>query len=86
MARALEDDTSLSYLNQGLKLVHSNIYGSSFDFKNQSYGTIKRRFHRLQALGCSQEYDIDYSGDSTTSEYGLNPSSSECQTNVEISR
>ena len=82
----MEDDTSLSYLNQGVKLVHNNIYGSSSDFENQSYGTIKRRFHRLQALGRNPKYNIDYSGEGTTSEYGLNPSSSECQTSVEISR
>ena len=77
VVRALEDDGSLSDLNQGLKPGHSSIYnGSSSEFDNQSYSSVMRKFRQV-ALG-SQEYGSEYSGGArnTNGFYAANPSTS----------
>ncbi|XP_010936290.2 proline-rich receptor-like protein kinase PERK15 isoform X2 [Elaeis guineensis] len=72
IVRALEGDTALEDLNEGVKPGQSTYFNSSSDFESGSYSAKMRRFRRT-ALG-SEEFSNEYSGQ--TSEYGLNASDS----------
>ncbi|KAA0061554.1 hypothetical protein IC582_011955 [Cucumis melo] len=86
VVRALEGDSSLSDLNEGVKPGQSSMYSShgSSDYDTHQYNEDLRKFRKM-ALG-STEYGAssEYSG--PTSEYGLYPSgsSSEGQTTREM--
>jgi len=70
IVRALEGDTSLEDLNEGVKPGQSTYFNSSSDYESGSYSANMRQFRRV-ALG-SEEFSNEYSGQ--TSEYGLNAS------------
>lgn len=86
IVRALEGDSSLPELNEGIRSGHGNAYSSygSSDYDTVQYNEDLKKFRKM-ALG-SQEYGAssEYSG--PTSDYGLNPSgsSSEGQTTREM--
>ncbi|KAK8660569.1 hypothetical protein V6N13_051491 [Hibiscus sabdariffa] len=73
VVRALEGESSLSDLNEGMRPGQSNLYSSygSSDFDASQYNEDMKRFKR--ALG-SQEYGASNEYSEPTSEYGLYPS------------
>ncbi|KAE8712569.1 Proline-rich receptor-like protein kinase PERK7 [Hibiscus syriacus] len=75
VVRALEGESSLSDLNEGMKPGQSNVYDSygSSDFDSSQYNEDMKRFRRV--LG-SQEYGPNSEYSESTSEYGLYPSGS----------
>ncbi|KAL9224048.1 hypothetical protein vseg_000122 [Gypsophila vaccaria] len=75
VVRALEGEVSLSDLNEGIKPGHSSKYSShgSSDYDTSQYKEDLKKFRQV-ALA-SQEYGSSEYG-ATTSEYGVNPSSS----------
>ncbi|ERN17500.1 proline-rich receptor-like protein kinase PERK1 [Amborella trichopoda] len=75
IVRALEGDSSLDDLNDGVKPGHSRVYGSygSSDTESGSYTSDVKRFRKV-ALASQEFGSSEYSG--PTSEYGLHPSSS----------
>ncbi|KAL4319343.1 hypothetical protein GQ457_18G000830 [Hibiscus cannabinus] len=85
VVRALEGESSLSDLNEGMRPGQSNLYSSygSSDFDASQYNEDMKRFKR--ALG-SQEYGASNEYSEPTSEYGLYPSgsSNEGQTTREM--
>ncbi|XP_077233306.1 proline-rich receptor-like protein kinase PERK15 [Tasmannia lanceolata] len=76
IARALEGDSSLEDLNEGVKPGQSTPFGSngSSDYDTGSSYTSDMRKFRKMALGSGEFGSNGYSG--PTSEYGLHPSSS----------
>ncbi|KAL0921856.1 hypothetical protein M5K25_008970 [Dendrobium thyrsiflorum] len=72
IARALEGDSSLDDLNEGVKPGQSMLFSSSSDYDSGSYASNISRFRRV-AFG-SNDISQEYSG--RTSDYGLNPSTS----------
>ncbi|KAE8718798.1 Proline-rich receptor-like protein kinase PERK5 [Hibiscus syriacus] len=75
IVRALEGESSLSDLNEGMRPGQSNVYSSygSSDFDASQYNEDMKNFRR--ALG-SQEYGASNEYSEPTSEYGLYPSGS----------
>lgn len=76
IVRALEGDSSLEDLNEGMKPGQSMAFGSSngsSDYDSTSYTSNMRKFHRA-ALASHDFGSSDYGG--ATSDYGLNPSAS----------
>ncbi|XP_010939267.1 proline-rich receptor-like protein kinase PERK15 [Elaeis guineensis] len=60
IVRALEGDTSLEDLNEGVRPGQSTYFNSSSDYDTGSYGSHMRKFRRA-ALG-SEEFSNEYSG------------------------
>lgn len=70
---------SLDDLNDGVVPGHSTLYGSSMGSSDYDTGMYKEDMKRFRKVAlASQEYSSEYS--QATSEYGLNPSSTEIQT------
>lgn len=74
VVHALEGESSLSDLNEGIRPGHSTVYSSygSSDYDTAQYNEDLKKFRKM-ALA-SQEYGSEYS--EQTSEYGLYPSGS----------
>lgn len=72
IVRALEGDSSLDDLTDGVKPGQSTYFSSGSEYDSGSYASNMNRFRKM-ALE-SNAYSDEYSG--ITSEYGLNPSSS----------
>ncbi|PKA50381.1 Proline-rich receptor-like protein kinase PERK4 [Apostasia shenzhenica] len=72
IVRALEGDSSLEDLNEGMKPGQSILFTSSSDYDSGSYASNMSRFRRVAFE--SNDFSQEYSG--PTSDYGLNPSSS----------
>lgn len=74
VVHALEGESSLSDLNEGIRPGHSSVYSSygSSDYDTAQYNEDLKKFRKM-ALA-SQEYGSEFS--EQTSEYGLYPSGS----------
>ncbi|KAK8923826.1 Proline-rich receptor-like protein kinase PERK5 [Platanthera zijinensis] len=72
IVRALEGDSSLEDLTEGMKPGQSMLFNSSSDYDSGSYAANMSRFRRT--VFESNEHSEGYSG--PTSDYGLNPSTS----------
>jgi len=70
IVRALEGDTSLEDLNEGVKPGQSSYFNSSSDYESGSYSANMRQFRRVVLGG--EEFSNEYSGQ--TNDYGLNAS------------
>ncbi|KAH9608000.1 hypothetical protein KSS87_017628 [Heliosperma pusillum] len=75
VVRALEGEVSLSDLNEGVRPGHSSMYNSqgSSDYDSGQYKEDMKKFRQM-ALVSQEQGSSEYGG--TTSEYGMNPSSS----------
>lgn len=76
IVRALEGDSSLPELNEGIRSGHGNAYSSygSSDYDTVQYNEDLKKFRKM-ALG-SQEYGASSEYSEPTSDYGLYPSGS----------
>ncbi|KAM7257807.1 hypothetical protein ACFE04_013548 [Oxalis oulophora] len=79
MVRSLEEDASLSDINDGMRPGQSSLYSSngSSDYDTFQYNEDMKKFRKM-ALGTNTTSNVssEYSGGAPTSEYGLNPSGS----------